>query len=254
MRKTTIALTIAASLYSFNSHASWLDAGKNLLGQAEEEVKKVTGSSSNSTSSIAGLSDGDIAKAFKQALSKGSEIVVNKLGVKDGFNKDPSIRIPLPDNLKQVKSVLAKVGKEGLMDDLELKMNRAAELATPQAKTLFLDAIQGMSFEDVQKIYQGPSDSATQYLQSKTSKSLKAKMTPIVEKSMQEVGAIAAYDKVMSKYKDLPFVPNVKANVTNHVIEGGMKGMFHYIAEEETAIRENPVKQTTELLKKVFGK
>jgi len=254
MKKTTLALMITASLYSVNSQADWLNAGKDLLGKAQEEVKKATGDSNTQSASIAGLSNSDIGKAFKEALSKGSETVVANLGVKDGFNKDPSIHIPLPKNLQKVKSVLAKFGKAGLMDDLELKINRAAELATPQAKALFLGAIQDMSFDDVQKIYKGPSDSATQYLQSKTSKSLKSKMAPIVEKSMQEVGAIASYDKAMSKYKDLPFVPNVKADITNHVISGGMKGMFHYIAAEEKSIRENPVKQTTELLKKVFGK
>ena len=254
MKKTTIALIISASLYSFNSQANWLDAGKDLLGKAQEEVKKVSGGSSSGDDAIAGLSNGDIAKAFKQALSKGSESVVSQLGVKDGFNKDASIRIPLPDNLQKVKEVLGKFGQAGLMDDVELKMNRAAELATPQAKELFLGAIQDMNFDDVQKIYKGPNDSATQYLQSKTSDKLKTKMQPVIEDSMQQVGAIAAYDKAMSKYKDLPFVPNVKADLTKYVTDGGMKGMFHYIAKEEAEIRENPVKQTTELLKKVFGK
>lgn len=227
-----------------------LDAGKVLLGKAQEEVKKVSGGSSSGADAIAGLSNGDIAKAFKQASS---ESVVSQLGVKDGFNKDASIRIPLPDNLQKVKEVLGKFGQAGLMDDVELKMNRAAELATPQAKELFLGAIQDMNFDDVQKIYKGPNDSATQYLQSKTSDKLKTKMQPVIEDSMQQVGAIAAYDKAMSKYKDLPFVPNVKADLTKYVTDGGMKGMFHYIAKEETAIRENPVKQTTELLKEALN-
>ena len=140
-----------------------------------------------------------------------------------------------------------------LMDNLELKINRAAEVATPQAKELFLNAIKDMTFDDVQKVYKGPKDSATQYLQAKTSAKLKGKMRPIIEKSLQEVGAVSSYDKAMSKYKKLPFVPDVKADLTNHVINGSMQGMFHYIAQEEKAIRKDPVKQTTELLKKVFG-
>ena len=49
--------------------------------------------------------------------------------------------------LKTVKSVLAKVGKAALLDDLELKLNRAAETATPKAKRLFWKAISDMSFE-----------------------------------------------------------------------------------------------------------
>jgi hypothetical protein len=33
-----------------------------------------------------------------------------------------------------------------------------------------------------------------------------------------------------------------------------MAGIFHYMAEEEAAIRKNPVKRTTSILKKVFGR
>jgi len=253
MKKLVIISAILIST-SINSHASWLDSGKDLMNKAQEEVKKVSGDSANkSSNSIAGLSNQDLAKAFKEALSKGSETVVSKLSVKGAFNNDSSIHIPLPKNLRKVKSLLKKVGQAELMDDVELKMNRAAELATPQAKVLFLDAIKEMKFDDVQKIYKGKNDSGTQYLKAKTAKKLNAKMAPIVEKSMQEVGAIAAYDKAMSTYKDLPFVPNVKANLTKHVIDGGVKGMFYYIAKEEEAIRKNPIKQTTEILKKVFG-
>jgi hypothetical protein len=33
-----------------------------------------------------------------------------------------------------------------------------------------------------------------------------------------------------------------------------MSGIFEYLAKEEAAIRENPAKRTTELLKQVFAK
>ncbi|MBT3386843.1 MAG: DUF4197 family protein, partial [Desulfobacula sp.] len=47
---------------------------------------------------------------------------------------------------------------------------------------------------------------------------------------------------------------DVKADLTDHVVEKGMDGIFYYMAKEEAAIRQNPVKRTTELLKKVFTK
>lgn len=172
-----------------------------------------------------------IQKAFKEVLTKGSETVVNKLSVKDGFNADPKIHIPLPSSLKTVQSTLNQFGMGKYMDDVETKLNRAAEAATPQAKALFLDAIKDMSFDDVKKIYEGPKDSATQYLKSKTSPGIKA----------------------ISKYKDLPFVPNVKADLLEHVVNEGMNGMFYYIAQEEAAIRKDPLKQSTELLKRFLG-
>lgn len=51
----------------------------------------------------------------------------------------------------------------------------------------------------------------------------------------------------------MPFVPDVKADLVDHVIQKGMDGIFYYLAKEEAAIRNNSVKQTTDLLKKVFG-
>jgi len=244
---------VALSLSSVStlSHANWWEQGAELLKSVQE---KVADPKSESIAALpTNLSVDEMQKAFKEALSIGSETVVSKLSLKDGFNADPKIHIPLPDSLKTVQSTLGQFGMSGLMDDVETKLNRAAEAATPEAKALFLNAIKGMTFEDVKKIYDGPQDSATQYLKSKTSPDLKAKMTPIVEKSLNEVGAITAYDKAISNYKDLPFVPDVKANLLDHVLQKGMDGMFLYLAEEEASIRKDPVKQSTELLKKVFG-
>jgi hypothetical protein len=132
-------------------------------------------------------------------------------------------------------------------------LNRAAESATPKAKKLFLQAITDMTFDDVKNIYKGPDNSATEYFQNRMSSPLKKEMQPIVENTLSQVGAIQAYDKVIGQYKTLPFVPDVKANLTEHVIQKGMKGIFYYIAKEEASIRKNPAKQTTALLKKVFG-
>ena len=85
------------------------------------------------------------------------------------------------------------------------------------------------------------------------SPALAENMRPVVEDSLSEVGAIQAYDNVMGAYSSLPFVPDVKADLTDYVIEKGMDGIFHYVAKEEAAIRRDPAKRTTDLLKRVFG-
>ena len=139
------------------------------------------------------------------------------------------------------------------MDDLELRLNRAAEKATPKAKKLFYQAITEMTMDDARSIYKGPDDAATRYFQSKMSKPLAKAMYPIVDKSLSEVGAVRSYDKLIGKYRSIPFVPDVKTDLTNHVIKKGMKGIFHYLAREEAAIRRDPAKRTTVLLKRVFG-
>lgn len=199
------------------------------------------------------LTVGEISQAFKDALHIGTENVVGQLGSFNGFNADPNIHIPLPDELNNAKNMLAKIGMSHLLEDLELKLNRAAESATPKAKALFWDAITKMSFEDVKAIYKGPENTATKYFQNKMSTPLSKEFRPIVEDSLSQVGAIQSYDKAIGQYQSLPFVPNVKADLTNYVIEKGLEGIFYYIAKEEAAIRQNPAKQTTALLKRVFG-
>ncbi|MCP4722326.1 MAG: DUF4197 domain-containing protein [Desulfobacteraceae bacterium] len=221
-------------------------SGNNLIGDVINILQSSESNGANPTIH-------EIGQAFKQALRIGSENVVQQLSAFNGFNADPAIHIPLPEELQNVKKVLSKIGMSRITDNLEVKLNRAAEVAAQKAKKLFWQAITEMTFNDVKNIYNGPKDSATKYFQSKMSASLSNEMRPIVRNSLSKVGAIKAYDNVMSNYQALPFVPDVKANLTDHVVKKGLDGIFHYIAKEEAAIRENPVRHTTELLKKVFG-
>jgi hypothetical protein len=196
---------------------------------------------------------GDMIAAFKQALSMGTDEVVNKLGVQDGFNLDPRVHIPLPNSMVKVQKIMETAGMSFLLDDLETRLNRAAEIATPHAKELFLNAISEMTFDDVITLYKGPPDSATSYFRSKMSAPLADKMTPIVNDAIAQAGVISAYDQVMAKYKNIPLVPDVKTDLTEYVVDQGIDGIFFYLAQQEKAIRQDPVRQTTELLKKVFG-
>jgi hypothetical protein len=201
-----------------------------------------------------GLSTSDIGMGLKEALSVGTERVVSLLGAADGFNGNPEIHIPLPKTLGKVQSALKTIGMSQMADDVELRLNRAAEAAVPKAKKLFVDAIAAMTLEDVTGIYNGPPDSATRYFQGKMSGPLASEMRPVVDGTLAEVGAIQSYDAMMGQYKEIPFVPNVKADLTEHVIDRAMDGLFLYLGKEEAAIRENPAKRSTDLLKKVFGK
>lgn len=241
------ALVSATLLTSPASSQGFLDRGKDLLKGLGG------GDSSSSMPGMSSLTTGEIANGLREALRIGSERVVSTLGKADGFNKSGDVHIPLPDSLKSVQSMLAKVGMSGLADDLELRLNRAAEAAVPKAKKLFGDAITAMSIEDAKKILDGPKDSATRYFRGKMASPLAADMKPIVDTQLSQVGAVAAYDRMMGQYKTMPFVPDVKADLTDHVLAKAIDGVFLYLGREEAAIRENPAKRTTEILKKVFG-
>lgn len=244
-RKTLQAalfILIAVFASQIEARGGWLDQGLNIIKSYDP---KSTATPSPTTT--------EISTAFKEALRIGADNVVAKLGRLDGFNSDPAIHIPLPDELMAAKSLLGKIGMGSLADDLELKLNRALENATPKAKELFWQAITAMTFEDVKNIYNGPKDSATKYFQQKMTPALYKEMQPIVDQSLSQVGAVAAYDLMVGEYKNMPFVPDLKGNLSDHALNKGLEGLFYYIAKEEEAIRADPAKQTTALLKRVFG-
>lgn len=236
------ALILAGPVSDAQAQGGWLEKGNDLL-------KNFGGGSKDSS----GLSNSDIAKGLMDALKVGTQRVVSTLGRTDGFNESPDVHIPLPGTLAKVKKALAPLGMGAMADDLELRLNRAAEAAVPRAKRLFWDAITQMTLEDVRKIYNGPKDAATQYFRSKMSGPLAKDMEPIVSDELGRVGAIQSYDKMIGQYRSLPFVPNAKANLTEYVLKKAIDAIFLYLGREEAAIRDNPAKRTTAILQKVFG-
>ncbi|MEJ2142726.1 MAG: DUF4197 domain-containing protein [Gammaproteobacteria bacterium] len=200
-----------------------------------------------------GLSNSQIAAGLKEALRVGSTTVVGNLGRQNGFNKDRIAHINLPKNLGKVQSALGKIGYGHYLDDLELKLNRAAEKATPRAKALFYSAIKQLTWQDVKTIYNGPDDAATRYFQKKMTPPLRQDMFPVINSVLAEVGAIQSYERAISKYETIPFMPDVRADLTNYTIDKTLDAIFYYLAKEEAAIRKDPTKRTTELLRQVFG-
>lgn len=219
--------------------AGWLDKLKESLGAGKQSTRS--------------LSTEEIGSGLKEALHVGTERVVSNLGKTDGFNLDPEIHIPLPSELDTAKGILEKVGMDSMLVDLELRLNRAAELATPKAKALFLQSINDMTLDDVMAIYQGPDDAATEYFRSKMAGPLAVEMKPLVDQSLGEAGAVNVYNDIMARYNAVPLAPKVDADLSKYVIGKGMDGIFYYLAQEEAAIRQDPAKRTTDLLKQVFG-
>ncbi len=233
-----IAVCLLGGIVPGEAAAGWLDKMKQALEGSEPS---------------GALGTEEIGRGLKEALQVGTGNVVARLGKTGGFDLDPQIHIPLPSELDGVRKMLAGVGMDATLTDLEQRLNRAAEIATPKAKSLFLNAIQDMTLDDVMGIYNGPDDAATAYFRAKMSDTLVGEMTPVVDESLGEAGAVQVYDAVMDQYRQLPFVPEVEADLSDYVVDKGVDGIFYYLAKEEAAIRENPAKRTTDLLKQVFG-
>ncbi|RMF99326.1 MAG: DUF4197 domain-containing protein [Gammaproteobacteria bacterium] len=239
------ALMMAAALAG-PAQAGWL---QKLFGFGQDEPQAEAAPAGASTA----LDAGTIGAGLKQALEIGAGRVVERLGRVDGFNADPQVHIPLPDELAKLRSALDRVGMAGKLDELELELNRAAEAAAPRAGELFVAAIRELTLDDALAIYRGPDDAATRYLRDKMAGPLSAELLPVVEQSLDQVGAARTYETVVGRYNDLPFVPPVQADLDSWVVARGMDGLFFYLAREEAAIRHDPVKRSTELLRKVFS-
>ena len=249
MLGTLLALVpIAAS-----AQTSPLDEGRSLL----ERVPGVgtQGVGAPARGSGASLSQGEIGAGLKDALKVASRRVVSRVGKTDGYNGDPAIRIPLPGPLQKIEAPLHAIGAGGTLDDLHLKMNRAAEQAAPKALNIFVDAASAMTINDAHAILTGPQDAATQYFRRTTSESLTTSFRPVVDGTLSSVGAVRSFKSVQTKAADIPLAGREveSFDLTDFTVGKALDGLFHYLAQEEASIRSNPAARTTDLLRKVFG-
>ncbi len=202
---------------------------------------------------INSLSNRDAVAGLKEALSKGAGSAVSKLGKADGFLGNDRVKIPLPDSLQKLDGTLRRFGMEKYSDELVVTMNRAAEEAVPEARALLINAVKDMSVQDAKGILSGGDTSATEYFRGKTSQPLAAKFLPIVQRATAKVGLVQKYDEFAGKASRLGLVDESQTNLENYVTQKALAGLFLMIADEEKAIRANPVEQGSKLLSRVFG-
>ncbi len=202
---------------------------------------------------LSDISNQDATGGLKDALIQASGAAVGKLGVADGFFKNPKVKIPLPDSLQKVEKGLRMFGMGKQADELVLRMNRAAEAAVPEAKVLLVDAVKQMSVEDAKNILTGGDDAATQYFKKTTSAPLMEKFLPIVTKATEDVQLAQQYNKFAASGEKYGLVKKEQANLEQYVTQKTLDGLYLMMAEEEKSIRKNPLGASTSLIKKVFG-
>jgi hypothetical protein len=207
-----------------------------------------------SPSTSAGLEDGKIRDGLKQALQVGTERAVAATGKTDGYFGNAAIKILMPEKLRTVERGLRAAGQGARIDELVLGMNRAAERAAPQAKSIFIDAIAAMGFDDARRILQGDDNAATRYFRDKTSDRLTTAFTPIVSSAMDEVGTTRQYRALTGGIQALPFGGVQAFDLDRYVVGKALDGLFVVVAEEERKIRTQPAARITPLLKDVFAR
>ncbi len=201
-----------------------------------------------------GLSDSQAQNGLREALTDGTLVAVTRVSKPGGYWDDAAIRIPLPKPLAGLQKVTGPFGQSGLLDDLHLRMNRAAESAAPVAQGLFLSAIKSMTIKDAIGIVKGGPTSGTQYLQKATTPALTSAFTPPMENALQATGAVDYLNRVVQRNHLQSLIKtDAKTWLGDYAVGFALNGLFHYVGVEETAIRRDPAKRTTQLLKSVFG-
>lgn len=216
--------------------------------EGTQQILKSIGESGTGT----GLSSSEIAAGLREALEVGAKNSSGQLSALDGFFKNAAIKILLPEEAQKVEKALRDIGMGSLVDKAILSVNRAAEDAAKSAAPIFVDAIKAMTIQDALGILQGGDFAATNYLKSKTTSPLTNAFKPVIDQSLQKVGATKYWADVFTTYNRFAtnkINPDLSAYVTGRALDG----IFYQVGLEEQKIRKDPVARVTDILKKVFG-
>lgn len=199
------------------------------------------------------LADDKIITGLKQALSISTKKAVAQTGRPDGFLKNDAIKIVLPEKLQSIAKGMRMVGMGAQVDQLEVGMNRAAEQATPAARKIFLNALTGMTFQDARQILDGDDTAATEYFKRNSTEELAAAFKPIVHQSMENVGVVRQYDRLMQNPLVARAASGEDMKLDDYIVGKTLNGLFYVMGQEEQKIRKDPAAQTTAILRAVFG-
>jgi len=207
------------------------------------------------------------ATGLKEALSVGIANAVTSLNQENGYYSNAALKILLPEEASTIVDNIKLVpGGQKMVNDVVLRLNRAAEDAASEAKPIFVSAIKNISFTDATGILFGKDTAATNYLRKTTYGQLMTAFQPKVEASLGKdlVGTMStteswttltsAYNKVANSLvgKAASLKP-VNTNLSAYVTQQALNGLFLKVGAEEKSIRENPSARVTTVLQKVFG-
>jgi hypothetical protein len=196
--------------------------------------------------------DRKVANGLKEAIEIGIKNAISQVSNINGYYKNPNIKIFLPDKIQKVEWVLRGSGYGPQLDQFELSMNRAAEVAAPKAESLFMESMKQMTFKDAKAILHGSDDAATQYFRKSNEAKLTELFKPIIQNTMSEVEVTKWYQEIFSQVEQVPFVNLSGFSLDDYVTANALDGLFFMIAQEEKKIRHNPQARVTELLKEIF--
>lgn len=213
------------------------------------------------------LTNQEVINGLRQALVIGSDSASLRLSAVDGYYRDNMVRILLPPEAEVITDNLSLLpGGARLVEDVILRINRAAEDAAKEAAPVFARAVNGMTIQDGFAILRGENDAATMYLRSRTWDELYSLYQPKIRNSVDKplVGNISTSDSwntltgqwnrlagsAVGRMSDLK---TVDTELDKFLTERALDGLFLKLAMEEEKIRTDPMARVTDLLRRVFG-
>lgn len=203
--------------------------------------------------SFGSISQADAARGIREALGLAARNATTRLGATDGFWGNTRVRIPLPGVLGQSQRTLSRMGMSAPLDNLQRSLNRAAETTMPEAARLFTDAVRTVTIADAIQIVRGGETSATTYLRGRTETRLTTLLRPPMTEALTSSGAFTLMRTALREVGLASMTSDLRTEVINFSTTKALDGCFLFISEEERAIRRDPVRRTSDILRRVFG-
>ena len=114
------------------------------------------------TSANIPLTEEEVISGLKEALSTGAKNSADRLSMENGYYGDAAIKILLPDEAKTIIDNISKIpGGDKLVEDVILRINRAAEDAAKEVAPIFVNSVTQMTIKDAFNILRGADNAAT---------------------------------------------------------------------------------------------
>jgi len=213
------------------------------------------------------LTETEVVSGLKEALITGARNSAQRLASENGYYGDVLIKILLPDEAKVIIDNISRIpGGSQLVEDVILRINRAAEDAAKEVAPIFVNSITQMTIRDAFNILNGADNAATQYLRNTTYNDLYALYKPKIQASTGKdiVGNISTMDSwealtgrwntiANSAAGRLANLKPVNTDLNDYLTNKALSGMFLKVEAEELKIRKEVSARVTPLLQKVFG-
>ena len=217
--------------------------------------------------SDAPLTEADVASGLKEALEIGSKNASSILSAVDGYYGDAMVKILLPEEASVIIDNLNRIpGGDKLVEDVILRINRAAEDAAKEVAPIFVNSIRQMTIRDAFTILKGADNAATQYLINTTRTDLYNLYKPKIRQSTGKdiVGGIStkeSWEALTGKWNTFANsvigraagFQAVNTDLDDYLTNRALDGMFLKVQNEEKKIRTNVSARVTPLLERVFG-